>query len=391
MTPPGGMLRRLPAVVAPLFIAVGQVQGTRFAAEDQPESLPLDTLAFALLLAGPLALIARRRLPMPVLGAVLAVTVTYYVLGYPYGPAFLGLTVALFGAVSRGYRRAAWIGAGAGYAALLGLQALPGGAPAPTLAQAAGIGAWTLVVLMASEGVRIRIERAAEAARIREEQARRQAGEERLQIARELHDVLAHNISLINVQASVALHLLDEQPDAARGALTTIKQASKEVLIEIRSVLGVLRGVDETAPRAPAPGLDRLDDLVARSSAAGLDVRADIRVGTGGAGGTGSADGTASALPAAVDLAAYRIVQESLTNAARHAGTGRATVRVHHDPGTLRIEVDNDMTGTPGVPGHGITGMRERAAALGGELTAGAANGRFQVRAVLPVPEGETS
>jgi signal transduction histidine kinase len=375
-----GLLRRLPVVVLPLVIALAQIQGTRFAELNQPARTPLDALAVALLVAGPVALLTRRRYPVIVLGVVLTVTVAYYALDYPYGPAFLSVALALAGAVLRGHRRLAWVGAGSAYVTLLLVQALPGGAPAPGLAQAAGIAAWVLVVLLASEGLRIRAERSAEAARSRAEHDRRRASEQRLQIARDLHDVLVHNISLINVQASVALHLLDEQPDAARGALTTIKQASKDVLTEMRSVLGVLRAVDEAAPRLPAPSLARLDELVARSSDAGLDLHTEVR-------------GEPVALPASVDVAAYRVLQEALTNAARHGGTARATALITYRTSALTVEVDNQTAdaGTPEVvvegTGNGIAGMRERVTALGGEFSAGVAPGsrEFRVRASFPL------
>ncbi|MGH3974823.1 MAG: histidine kinase, partial [Pseudonocardiaceae bacterium] len=289
-------LRRLPVFVLPLVIALAQVQGTRFAELNQAEHTPLDALAFALLVAGPLALLVRRRYPALALGAVLTVTVAYYALGYPYGPAFLSVALALASAVLRGHRRLAWVGASSAYVTLLLVLALPGGSPAPSVGQTAGIAAWVLVVLLACEGLRIRAERSAEAARSQAELQRRRASEQRLQIARDLHDVLAHNISLINVQASVALHLLDEQPDAARSALTTIKHASKDVLTEMRSVLGVLRGVDEAAPRVPAPSLARLDELAARSRDAGLDLHTEVR-------------GDPLPLPTSVDVAAYRVLQ----------------------------------------------------------------------------------
>jgi len=378
-----GPLRRLPVVVLPLVIALAQVQGTRFAELNQPERTPLDALALALLVAGPVALLTRRRYPVLALGVVLTVTVAYYALDYPYGPAFLSVALALAGAVLRGHRRLAWLGAGSAYLTLLLVQALPGGAGAPGLAQAAGIAAWVLVVLLASEGLRIRAERSAEVARSRAEHDRRRASEQRLQIARDLHDVLAHNISLINVQASVALHLLDEQPDAARSALTTIKQASKDVLTEMRSVLGVLRAVDEAAPRLPAPSLARLDELVARSSDAGLDLHTEVR-------------GQPVALPASVDVAAYRVLQEALTNAARHGGAARATAVITYRASALTVEVGNQTaeTGTPEVDrtgvegtGNGIAGMRERVTALGGEFSAGVVPGsrEFRVRASFPL------
>ncbi|MGH3931471.1 MAG: sensor histidine kinase [Pseudonocardiaceae bacterium] len=373
-----GLFRRLPVFVLPLVITLAQLQGTRFAALQQPERTPLDPLAIALLVAGPLALLARRRYPAFALGGVLAVTVIYYALDYPYGPAFLSVVLALAGAVRRGHRPLAWVGAGLAYATLLLVQALPGGAPAPGLAQVGGTAAWVLVVLLACEGLRIRAERAAEAARSRAEQARRHASEQRLQIARDLHDVLAHNISLINVQASVALHLLDEQPDAARGALTTIKQASKDVLTEMRSVLGVLRAVDEAAPRLPAPSLARLDELAARSNDAGLDLHTEVR-------------GALIPLPTSVDVAAYRILQEALTNAARHGAPTRATAVITYRPHGLTVQVDNQLADAPpsGIEGtgNGIAGMRERVAALGGEFSAGPVPGsrEFRMRASFPL------
>ncbi|MGQ0716082.1 MAG: histidine kinase [Pseudonocardiales bacterium] len=374
----GGLLRRLPVFVLPLVIALAQVQGTRFAGFNQPERTPLDALAFALLVAGPVALLARRRYPVVALGVVLTVTVAYYALDYPYGPAFLSVALALASAVLRGHRRLTWVAAGSAYVTLLLVQALPGGAPAPGLAQAAGIAAWALVVLLASEGLRIRAERSAEAARSRDEQERRRATEQRLQIARDLHDVLAHNISLINVQASVALHLLDEQPDAARGALTTIKQASKDVLTEMRSVLGILRGVDETAPRVPAPSLARLDELVASSGDAGLDLHTEVR-------------GDPVPLPASVDVAAYRILQEALTNAARHGAAARATALITYRADDLTVQVNNQMVDTPPPDvegtGNGIAGMRERVTALGGQFSAGPLPGsrEFRVQASFPL------
>ena len=189
-------------------------------------------------------------------------------------------------------------------------------------------------------------------------------------MARDLHDVVAHNISVINVQANTALHLMDRQPERARSALTTINDVSKQALVELRSVLGVLRDVDESAPRAPSPGLARLGDLVDSAAAAGLAVHIDV-------------DGLERPLPADVDLAAYRIVQEALTNSARHSGGRVATVRVSYRDGALIVEVDDDgmprsadrppgWPGRPGSgPGNGIAGMTERAKVLGGTLQAG--------------------
>ncbi|MGH3797558.1 MAG: sensor histidine kinase [Pseudonocardiaceae bacterium] len=377
--PGTGPAWRLPVFVLPLMLAVIQAVGSRGAAMNQPERTPLDGFALALLLAGPVVLLARHRYPVLVLGVVLTVTVTYFARDYPYGPVFLSVVVALAVAVRRGHRLAAWAGATSAYIALLLLQALPGGTSPPGLSQAVGVAAWVLVVLLGSEGLRIRVERGAEAARSRAEQDRRRASEERLQIARELHDVLAHNISLINVQASVALHLLDEQPEAARGALTAIKQASKDVLTEMRSVLGVLRAVDEAAPRVPAPSLSRLDELVARSRDAGLDLHTQVR-------------GEPGPLPSSVDAAAYRILQEALTNAARHGSPARVTALITYGGNALSVQVDNQTPDDPPASssaagtGNGIAGMRERVIALGGEFSAGLLPGTREFRVLAGFP-----
>src|SRR5205823_1346010 len=191
-----------------------------------------------------------------------------------------------------------------------------------------------------------------------------------------LHDVLAHNISLINVQAGVALHLNQELPEQARTALTAIKQASKEALGELRSVLDVLRRTGDAPPRSPTPSLAQLGELVEGARGAGLDIRVEIENGP-------------RSLPAAVDLAAYRIVQEALTNVIRHARATIVWIHVVHEDRdlTLRIE-DNGRAaqGTSPPPGRGIAGMQERVAALGGQLVAEPRpEGGFRVIARLPL------
>jgi signal transduction histidine kinase len=221
--------------------------------------------------------------------------------------------------------------------------------------------------------VRIRRDRAADLRRAEQDERQRRLSEQRLGLAQELHDVLAHNISLINVQASVALHLLDEQPDQARPALTTIKEASRDALQELRTALDVLRRGGD-APRRPAPGLADLGALVEGLRTSGLDVRLEV-------------DDPATPLPGAVQLAAYRIVQEALTNVTRHAGARRVTVRVRPgDAGEgVAIEVTDYGRGGTAEPGNGIAGMRERAAALGGTVEAGPGpGGGFRVAAHLP-------
>jgi signal transduction histidine kinase len=370
-----------------------QVVFTLLASQNLRGRLPLDALGLALLVAGPVALLGRRRWPLPTLLVIAAVTVLYFALGYPFGPAWLALLVAFWTAVTGGQRLAAWLTAGVATPVFVALTALFARTPVPSLEGLVAHLGWLVVVLAAAEVVRVRRERMLEAARTRAEEDRRRVGEERLRIARELHDVLAHNISLINVQAGVALHLMDEQPGQSRTALVAIKQASSDALRELRSVLDILRQGGE-APRSPTSGLDSLDGLVANAEAAGLEVRTRV-------------EGTPRPLPAGVDLAAFRIVQEALTNITRHAGRpAAATVLVAYGDHDLTVQVDDNGNGVEsafgrrpedsdrqdrrsGRSGNGIRGMRERAAALGGELAAGPrASGGFRVSAHLPLPEG---
>ncbi|WP_406336028.1 sensor histidine kinase [Streptomyces sp. NBC_00203] len=208
-----------------------------------------------------------------------------------------------------------------------------------------------------------------------EEEARLRATQERLRIARELHDVIGHNMSMIHVQASSALHRMQKDPTQAQEALTAIKQGSRDGLQELRATLGVLRQVDEEAPTAPSPGLSRIDELVSSAARAGLDVRIEQ-------------SGAHSPLPAAVGLAAYRIVQESLTNAVKHSDARHVVVRIHHGDRELTLSVQDDGQGATRSghgDGSGIAGMTERARALGGTLSAepGSAGG-FIVRGQLP-------
>jgi signal transduction histidine kinase len=222
-------------------------------------------------------------------------------------------------------------------------------------------------------------QRAEEAERTRDEAARRRAMEERLRIARELHDSLTHNISVIQVQAGVAVHLARKRGEDVPPALLAIQEAGTDAAQELRATLSVLRSEED----GDGSGLSQLDSLVARVRAAGLPVTVTVT-------------GAKRPLPPDVDQAAYRIVQEALTNVGRHAGHACASVHLHYAPGTLSIQVDDDgegpviSTGTspgarPSGPGLGLVGMRERVSALGGRLQAGPQDGGgFQVRAELP-------
>ena len=359
-------------------LAAFLVVGTYFASQGQPSRRPFDAGAIALVIVAAGSLAWRRRAPVVVLGVVFGAVLVYFVLGYANGPIWLALVIAYFTAVVAGHRLAAAIVAVAGFGIFPWLDYLLRDRPPPSLVGLAGLAAWLLVLLGAAEAIRIRRERAAEAARIQEEEALRRAGEERLRIARELHDALGHHLSLINMQSGVALHLNKELPEQTRNSLTAIKQASKEALTELRSVLDILRQEGESASRSPIWSLARLEDLVSQAAAAGLVVKTET-------------DGEVRPLPFAVDVAAFRIVQEALTNVSRHAGPATATVRVSYGDQDLTVQVDDDGRGVsphasaPGS-GQGIVSMRERAAALGGDLQAEPRpDGGFRVRARLPL------
>ena len=360
-----------------LGVAVFITIGTYFASQGQPDRRPFDAGGVAILLVSAGALTARRRHPVATLAVVFVATFAYLGLGYAQGPVWLPLIIAYFSAVIRGKGIVAAGFAVVGFLLFPWIDRLLRDRPGPSLGGLVALAAWLLVLLGAAEFIRIRRERAAEALRVHEEEAKARATEERLRIARELHDALGHHLSLISVQAGVALHVNEELPEPVRASLTAIKQSSGEALTELRSVLEILRQEGERAPRSPASSLDRIDDLVSQAAAAGIDVHTET-------------EGDVHPLPFGVDVAAFRTVQEALTNVARHAGQASATVRLDYGDDELTVEVDDDgngaaATSTPGS-GKGVVGMRERAAALGGELEAGPKpEGGFRVRARLPL------
>ncbi len=334
---------------------------------------PLGPLDWVLLVVGPVALIFRRWYPVPVLWVCLAGMMA------PSGSGFahLSIVVAFFVAAISGKRYQAWLALALGFVWDIWLAPLVYGYAVPVNDMLLLAG-WLLALVIAAEAVRIRAERASATRASRQIEQRRHQSEERLRVARDLHDVIGHNISLINVQASMGLDLMDSQPEQARAALSAIKSVSKEALEELRTMLTTLRRDDDIAPRSPAPGLDRLPELIEFTRAAGLNVELKDT-------------GKPPHLPAAIDLAAYRIIQESLTNVARHAGRARVTVRVTYGDADVRVEIDDDGAAPSGRTaaigtGSGITGMRERATALGGDLSAGfRRGGGFRVSARLPV------
>ena len=355
----------------------------------------------ALQAAGGAVLAARRRYPAAVLAATYA-TVFAYLATQPGQPGWIAPTIAFCTAIYLGRRIAAVGFLAACYVASLWGPMLAGGhVPSPMFAL--GLGAGLALLVVVAELIRLRGQRALAQRQRREEEDRRRASEERLRIARDLHDVVAHNISVINVQANTALHLMDRQPDRARSALTTISEVSKQALVEVRTVLGVLRDVDARAPRTPSASLARLPDLAENARAAGVNVQLaeggpageDGSARPGGEDGRAGPGGEDGPLPATVDAAAYRILQEALTNCARHSPGTTAVVRIRRDRRDLVVEVTDEgpAAGRPAAPGargdgsgNGIVGMAERAQALGGAFEAGPRpEGGFRVRARLPL------
>lgn len=344
-----------------------------------------DPAGYVLLALSALPLAMRRSMPVGALAAIAAAAFAYDVLDQPGAFYTVPVAIALYSVADAGARAAAVAGLVAIVGGFLAVGVLLGRGHVVDVVNAAWFGGWLVASIVLGEvtrGRRAYLEeaerRAREAERTRDEEARRRAGEERLRIARELHDVLAHRISLISVQAGVGAHLLDRQPEQARASLAAIQDASHEALQELRATLGVLRQVDEgAAPRAPQPGLAQVERILADARGAGLDARLSI---TGGR----------RELPTEVDLAAYRIVQEAVTNVLRHARAHRVEVAVAHLADAVEIVVTDDGSGGPPAgpaAGNGLAGMQERAAALGGELGAGPQpDGGFRVRARLPVP-----
>ncbi|MGH2749943.1 MAG: sensor histidine kinase [Actinomycetota bacterium] len=361
--------------------AAAQLFGTYLASQRSTGVRSLDFIGAALLIAAAVPLVARRKHPVAVLALGVTCALVYDLLDYPGGFYTVPIAIGLYSMVAAGLRVQ---GIAAALSIAIGFVVVDVMFESGHVFGVNGalwFSAWLAVSVTLGEMTRSRRsylaeveQRAIEAERTREEEARRRAGEERLRIARELHDVLAHSISMINVRAGVASHLLDQKPQEARDALDAIKQTSKDALRELRSTLGVLRQVDDEAPRAPGPSLALLDELVSHASAVGLPVNVSI-------------EGEPRALPIGVEQAAYRIVQESLTNVARHAVPATATVTITYGDDDVRVAVDDDgaRVSVNGDRGHGITGMRERAIATGGELDAGPrSDGGWRVSARLP-------
>jgi signal transduction histidine kinase len=364
-------------------LAVFGVYGTLGAVDNQPASRPPGAVGWALLLVASAAVAFRRRYPAAVLAATAAVTVAWLAAHHPYGPVFLPLCVATYTAAASVPRRRFPVlatGVGGLLVVLVALGLADGrGRLSDQLPRA--LLAW--VVLL---GVPLWVGWAARARRERTTQeGRRRADEERLRVARELHDVVSHSIAMINFRAGVALHVIDRRPEEARAALEAIREGSSGAMQELRAALGVLRDPGGSS-REPGPGLGQLGELAARVTDAGRAV--DVVV-----------EGDPVELTPAADLAAYRVVQESLTNVVKHAGPAAVTVRVAYQPDQVVVEImdnglgsaggrresDSDRQSRRSGSGSGIAGMRERVAAVGGELEAGPLPaGGFRIAARLP-------
>ncbi|MEV6301494.1 sensor histidine kinase [Actinoplanes sp. NPDC051861] len=353
-----------PAVLALLLAAVRVAVAPVLPADRAP-----DALAYALVAAMAAALLLRTRLPAVTLAVVGALFFTYHVLRYPGGAPAVPVWIALYSVAVAPRRRA-----GLTVAALILIF------DAHSRMTVAGIGPFDaaldgstgvfVAALLLGEVVRGRRARLAMLAAEQERLAEERVVRERIRIARELHDVTAHTLAVVAVQAGVAADIQRDDPDGARAALETVRQAARDAMAELRAAVGVLRdGTREEGPAAPAPTLDRLPEL---------------------AGDTGAvliSEGTPRRLSRAVEATAYRIVQEAVANAVRHAGASRIEVRVGWVPDGLSLDISDDGHGPQdgAEGGNGVNGMVERARGLGGWLRAGPRDeGGFQVRGWLP-------
>jgi signal transduction histidine kinase len=388
-------LLRLPAwaqdVLLAVFITVMQVQGTVIRNSGEPELVlrplaDLGHLGYILLIVGGAVVAVRRRWPVAVFAVTALASLAYYALDFPDGPGWLGLFVAIYTLTAFGDGRRSLVTAGVGIAVLATCWLIA----AADIEPPAAIG-WVFFRIGASvmsaalgESVRTRrfiaaeaLKRAELAERTREDEARARVDEERLRIAREVHDTVAHAIAIINVQAGVTAHVLDKRPERAREALESIEKTSSRALQEMRAILGVLR--DDNDGRAPHPGLGQIDELTAKAREAGLDV--DLE-----------ATSSPPPVPSAVGSAVYRILQESITNVIRHVGPTRVTVALDYGADSVEVRVTDEgrregsAIDEAAKPGRGILGMRERCQLLGGELDASPLpGGGFAVTARLPL------
>ncbi len=327
----------------------------------------------------------RRRAPLLMLAAVTVLVVVCQAVGGVFESPVAALEVMLFGAAVRTSRVVAWTAAALVAVAVVGSGLIVMSGPVLDARRLVVI-AWIGLATAIGDSARIRQayvvaleERAVRAERTREQEAARRVVQERMRIAGELHDVVAHELTLINAQAGVGVHLREQKPELAADLLVSIRDRSKEALEELRSIVGLL-GEPGEASREPVPGLDRLDELAESFARAGLEVEIVT-------------DGELTQVPHSVGVTGYRIVQEALTNVHKHAGVASARVRLRYLRDQLSITVENsEAVRAPLAAGgteRGLIGMRERAAAVGGSVAAGPrVDGGFVVDARLPLGRG---
>lgn len=348
--------------LAVVLAAVGVVT-TAGMNQFSPVDRPVDLFGFVLAAGVGLVLATRRAHPVATLAANTTLLTVYLWMGYPYGPIMFIFSVAMY-SVGRYTQLRPAVTATVATLPILASHLLVNPASASGAYGLIPVTGFAVVPL--AIGVIVRVNRES-VHRARAEMIRERVSDERLRMAQEVHDVVGHGLAAIKMQADIALHVLAKKPEQAEIALRAISETSTEALDELRATLTVVRG------RAPTPGLGLVPDLADRMHHAGVEVQLDVV-------------GTQRALPAAVDLAGYRIVQESLTNVLKHGPVKRATVTVSYEDDAVRLTVSNPTGDVVAGEGFGIPGMRERVTALGGQFGAGpTGDGRFEVRAEFPV------
>ena len=364
------------ASVLPAWVAL--------AAHLEQEAKAPDALGFALVFVIGLPMLFARRAPVSALFLSIVLLYGYYLTGYAAVGLILPLAPAFFTVAEAGRARLGAVVGGVALVLSITYRLLGGERDQEPGVIIGYDGALSLALLAAvlalGDAVRSRRGWQAEldqrlllAAHEREAEAQRRVADERLRIARDVHDLLGHAVAVVTLHAAVAAESLDDDPEAARRSLHTIRAVSRDVLHDLGDTVGLLRG--DAAPVEPAAGLTDVADLVAATASTGLDVRLEVR-------------GEPRPLPAAVGATVHRLVQEALTNVLRHACARSATVVLEHRPGELTVSVTDDGTGAagPDPAGHGLRGMRERVALLGGQLSAGNRDGGgFAVTAVVPL------
>ncbi len=372
-----GWWKRPLVIDVTIVVVVAVVLVVLVTVASEPGAREADALAYVIVLLLALVQLFRRRQPVPVLVASVVLLFGYHAMGYPAignFPLVVPLfTVALTGHISAIVVTAlsvlgtlGWMLAGEEQSFLFSFSIVVREAAILIAVVLAGFAIRNRRLLAAETRERLRLARVEHEAR---------AVSERMQIARELHDIVAHTVAVIGVQARVAADIIEDDPEEARRALEVISASTREATSELRTTIDVLRE-GEDAPLSPTPNLALVPTLVESVAAGGLPVELDI-------------SGEVRRLPGSVELTAYRVVQESLTNVVRHASASEAGVEIEYLPSALAVTVTDDGIGGKAVSGFGIRGMKERVAAAGGTLDAGpTGNGGFRVRAEIPLVTG---